>query len=165
MTRAVEENSPGGCLHDLSKVHDGHPVTHVLDHSQVVSDEEIREPAMFLQVLKQVDDLSLDRHVERRDWFVGNQKLRVHGECAGDADSLPLPTAELVGIPVDRIFPQTNQAQHLENTLALLSSTGEPVDLDSFGNDCPDTHTRVQGSIGILKNDLHPASDTPEMSG
>jgi hypothetical protein len=164
MTRAVEQSSPGGGLHDLSEVHDCHPVAHVLDHAQVMSDEEIREPATLLQVLKQVDDLGLDRNVESRDWLVGNQKLRVHGECAGDADSLPLPTAELVRIPVDCILPETNQPQHLENTLTLLCSTGKPVDLDSFGNDCPDTHPRVQRSIRILKNDLHPAPDAPEIS-
>ena len=54
----------------------------------------------LLQVLEQVDDLGLDRDVERRDGLVGHQELGVERQRAGDADALALAAGELVGIAV-----------------------------------------------------------------
>ena len=51
-----------------------------------------------LQVAQQVDDLRLNRHVERRHRLVGDDQPRVDRERAGDADPLPLTTGELVRI-------------------------------------------------------------------
>ena len=46
-----------------------------------------------LQVQQQVDDLGLDRDVERRDRLVGDEQLGLDGERAGDADALALAAA------------------------------------------------------------------------
>src|SRR6516225_1832858 len=54
-------------LDDFAKIHNRHALADVFDHSQVVRDEKIGKPQLFLQVLQQIDDLGLDRHVERRD--------------------------------------------------------------------------------------------------
>ena len=72
----------------------------MLDDAKVVRDEEIGEPELLLQVLQQIDDLRLDRDVERRDRFVADDELGTEGQRAGDADPLPLPAAELVRIAV-----------------------------------------------------------------
>ena len=53
---------------------------------------------LLLQVAQQVDDLRLDRHVERRDRLVGDDELRVDGERARDADALALAARELVRV-------------------------------------------------------------------
>ena len=55
-----------------------------------VRDEEVGQPELLLQVLEQVDDLRLDRHVQRADRLVANDELRLHRQGAGDADALPL---------------------------------------------------------------------------
>jgi len=47
----------------------------VLDHREVVGDEQIRQPHALLEVAQQIDDLRLDRDVERRDRFVGDDEL------------------------------------------------------------------------------------------
>ena len=39
-------------------------VADVFDHGEVVRDEEIGQPQLFLQVLQEVDDLGLDGDVE-----------------------------------------------------------------------------------------------------
>ena len=57
---------------------------------EVVGDEEVGEAELRLQVLEQVDDLALDRHVEGGDGLVADKNLRLHGERAGDADALAL---------------------------------------------------------------------------
>jgi hypothetical protein len=53
-------------------------------------------PSSLLQVLQQVDDLRLDRDVERRDRLVADDELGLDGERAGDADALALAAGELV---------------------------------------------------------------------
>jgi len=40
-------------------VHHGHAVDQVLDHAEVVADEEVGEPELGLQVHQQVQDLRL----------------------------------------------------------------------------------------------------------
>src|SRR3954471_2454921 len=81
-------------LDDLPEVHHRDPVAHPPDDSEIVGDEEVREPELLLQVLEQVEDLRLDRDVERRDGLVAHDQLRIQGECARDADALALPAGE-----------------------------------------------------------------------
>ena len=52
-------------LDDLAEVHDRDPVADVLDDRQVVGDEQVRQAEPLAQVGQQVEDLRLDRHVER----------------------------------------------------------------------------------------------------
>jgi hypothetical protein len=59
----------------------------VSHHREVVRDEEAREPAALLQVLEQVDDVRLDRDVERRDRFVGDDQAGLERDGARDADA------------------------------------------------------------------------------
>ena len=51
----------------------------------------------------QVEDLRLDRDVERRDGLVGDDQLRIERERAGEADALALPARELVRIEAGRL--------------------------------------------------------------
>ena len=60
-------------LDDLAEVHHGDPVGDVADDREVVGDEEIRQAEPLLQLLEQVDDLRLDRDVERRHRLVGRR--------------------------------------------------------------------------------------------
>ena len=57
-------------------------------------------PHSRLQVLQQVDDLRLDRDVQRRDRLVADDEVRVQRERAGDADPLALAAGELVRVAV-----------------------------------------------------------------
>ena len=60
-------------------------------HDQkVMGDEQVRNSQLFLQVLEHVDDLSLDRHIQRRYCLVADNELRLGRKCPGDADSLAL---------------------------------------------------------------------------
>ncbi len=69
-------------------------------HGQVVCDEQVRQVELRLQILEQVDDLGLDRHVERRHRFVADDQLGPQRERAGDPDALALAAGELVRITV-----------------------------------------------------------------
>ncbi len=56
----------------------------VLDDGEVVGDEQHRQAEAVLQVGQQVDDLRLDRDVERRHGLVGDDELGLHRQRPGD---------------------------------------------------------------------------------
>ena len=58
--------------------------------AEIVGDEQVGEFELVAQVLEQIDDLRLDRHVERRDRLVADDEFGAHREGARDADALAL---------------------------------------------------------------------------
>lgn len=52
---------------------------------------------VITQIGKQVNDLRLNRDIQRRDGFVGNNKIRVENQRSGDADTLALAAGKLMG--------------------------------------------------------------------
>ena len=125
------------------------------DRAQIVRDEQIRQVPLALQLLQQIQDLRLDRHVERRDRLVGDDEIRVRGERARDADALLLSAGELVRIAVDEPLAEPDGRHQLANAIALVVPRSEPERLDRLGDDLADSHARIQRRVGILKNHLH----------
>ena len=76
--------------------------SHMSDDRQVVRNEQVGEPKLFLKILEEVDDLGLDVDVQGRHWLVGNEQLRLDRECSRDPDPLPLSARELVRVAVRR---------------------------------------------------------------
>ena len=110
--RVLVESSSVADLDDLAEVHDGDAVGDVPDDRQVVGDEDVGEAELVLQVLEQVDDLRLDRHVEGGDRLVADDELGLERERAGDADALALAAGELVRVAVVvlRVEPDQRRA-------------------------------------------------------
>ena len=88
-----------------------------------------RQPELALEVAQQVEDLRLDRHVERGDRLVRDDHLRLERERARDPDALALPARELVRVAVvvlrveaDRVHDLLDHALAL--ALALRASRG-----------------------------------------
>ena len=61
-------------LDHLAEVHHRDAVADVPHHRQIVGDEQVRQPELVLQVREQVEDLRLDRHVERRHRLVADDQ-------------------------------------------------------------------------------------------
>ena len=78
-------------------MHDGDRVAHAANDGEVVRDEEIGEAELALEVFEQVENLRLDRDVERRYGFVADNELRTEGERTGNPDPLPLPAGNSCG--------------------------------------------------------------------
>src|SRR5690606_26226421 len=109
--RAPEQVVGGGKLDDLADVHDRDAVAYVLDDAEVVGDEQVREVEAPLQVEQQVEYLSLNRNVERRDSLVGDHQTRLEREGAGYNDPLPLAATERVREAVHVLGPEPDQVQ------------------------------------------------------
>ena len=76
-------------------------------------DEHVGQVELVLQVLEQVDDLRLDRDVQRRHRLVGHDQLGPQRERAGDADALALAAGELVRVAVVVLRVQPDQLQQV----------------------------------------------------
>src|SRR5207249_1203620 len=70
--RRVVDLVPVADLDDLAEVHDRDPLREVPYHGQVVRDEQEGQIELALQPTQQIDDLRLDRHVQRGDRLVGD---------------------------------------------------------------------------------------------
>jgi hypothetical protein len=78
-----------------------------------VRDEYHRDPEVLRQVLHELQDLRLDRDVERGRRLVGDDELRVAREPDRDHDALAHAAGELVGILVESALGIGN-ADHLQ---------------------------------------------------
>ena len=96
--RLAEQRRDVGLLDDLAGVHDRHPVAHLGDDAEVVGDEDDRGAGLVAQVAHQVEDLGLDRHVERGRRLVGDEQLGLAGERHRDHHPLRHAARHLVRV-------------------------------------------------------------------
>ena len=100
MLRAAVKFACGPEFDDLAQVHYGHPFRDVANHSQIVTDEKVCEPQLFLQVFQQVDYLGLNRYIECRYRLIADNELRIKRQRTGDSNPLALTARELVWVAV-----------------------------------------------------------------
>ncbi len=62
-------------LYHIPEVHDPDRVGDVLYNREVVGNEEVGQSVLFLQVLQEVDDLSLNRNVQGRYGLIADDEL------------------------------------------------------------------------------------------
>lgn len=142
-------------LNELAVVHDKNAVADVFDHREVVRDEQVRELESLLQVLQQVDYLRLHADVECADGFVAHDELWFHRQCTGDADPLPLATAEFVWVASGMFGRKTDPIQEFGHTIAFRFLVGAQfVNAQGFRDDVADGHTRIERTVRVLKNYL-----------
>ncbi len=77
---------------------DAHSIGHLAHHCEVVTDEQIGEPELFLQPAHQLENLSLDGNVESGGGFVADDEFGLARKRAGNRDALALATGKFVGI-------------------------------------------------------------------
>lgn len=97
----VEKFGGGGFFDEVPQVHDADAVGEVSYDGEIVGDEEIGEPELFLEVAEEIYDLGLDGDVEGGDGFIGDDEFGVGGEGAREADALTLSAGEFVRVAVE----------------------------------------------------------------
>ena len=152
----------GSCFDDFAEVHDGNAVRDVFDDGEIVRDEEVGEFSFFLQVEEEVEDLRLDRDVERGDGFVEDEEFRVECEGAGDADALALAAGEFEGEAVDGVRREADAVEEGADTVAAFCRGADAVDEVGFGDDLADGHALVEGVGGVLEDHLDAGSEGAE---
>ena len=135
MPGSGEQRPLVGELDDLAEVHDRDAVRDVLDHREVVRDEEVGEARAPLEGAEQVQHLGLHRYVEGRDRLVRDDDGRLERERAGDPEPLALPAGELVGVAVEVLEAKPGAREHLRDPVVLLAPRRDAVDLERLGDD------------------------------
>src|SRR4051812_25304718 len=154
-------------FHDLAQVHHGHAVAHVAHDGEIVGDEDDRQPELALKVTQQVQDLRLDRDVEGRDGFVGDDQLGIERKGAGDADALALAARELVreAVVVLGVEPDLlHQLLDLRLQPAARLAVVEAVDAERLADDRADRLARVERRVRVLEDHLHLATERLELA-
>ena len=143
-------------LDHLAEIHDADAVGDVAHNADIVCDEQIGQVLFTLQILQHVDDLRLDRHVQRRDRLVTDDELRLHRQGTRDADALLLAAGKLVRKAVGVLGVQADFIQQLVDPLPPFRlPLKQAMDIQGFADDLADRHARVERRRGILKDDLH----------
>ena len=132
------------------------------DHAQVVRDEHVGQMHLVLELVEQVDDLRLDRDVERGDRLVEHDQLRVDRQRAGDPDPLALAAGELVREAVDVLGVQPDALEQLRVSASIWSSCDAP-DAQRRRQDLGDPLAWVQRGLRVLEDHLHLAPDRLEL--
>ena len=84
-------------LDDAARVTDRDPVGDLRGDAEVVGDDDERAPKLVAQAADQLQDLRLDRDVERRRRLVGDDERRLARDRHRDHHALALAAGELVG--------------------------------------------------------------------
>src|ERR1700675_3327718 len=142
-------------LDDAPEIHDGNALADMLDHRQIMGNKEISEPEFLLQVLQQIDDLGLDRNIQRRHRLIADDQFGLDRERACDADALALTAGEFVRMAADMIRLQADGLEQIHDALfELLPGFRQFVNDQGFADDRADAHARIERRIRILKDDL-----------
>src|SRR5439155_23277839 len=153
-------------LDDATEIHHRNALADVFDHREIMGDKEISQPEFLLQILQQIDDLGLDRHVQRRHRLIADDQLGLDGERARDADALALAAGELIRIASHVVRAQADGLQQLDDALfELPPGLGQSVNDQGFADDRADIHARIERGIRVLKDDLDVAAQQAEFAG
>ena len=90
MARVAEHLLRRVVLLHLAVLHDVDVFGEFPDDRQIVGDQDHRHPVAGLQILDQIQDLRLHRHVERGRRLVGDEHVGAVGERHRDHHALPL---------------------------------------------------------------------------
>ncbi len=87
----VWQKSACGCFfNDFPEIHNRNPVGDGFHHSKVVTDEEIGETKLFLQLIQKQKNLRLNRDIQRANRFVEHDDFRFSRQRARNGDTLGL---------------------------------------------------------------------------
>ena len=114
-----------------------------------MGDVEVGDVELLLQTKQQLQDALGDDLIKCRSNFVADDKLRLHGERAGDADALLLPAGQLTRQAVDEALVEFDQLQQLDDP-PLAGLAGEAaMELQRPAQDVAHAPARIEGRIGL----------------
>jgi len=120
--------------------------------AEVMADEQVGDPGRLLQVLEQGQDSGLCRDIERARGLIADDHRWVQCERPGDGHALPLSPRELPRVPARGV---SGQAYGVEQVPDPGTAALDPGSRKWLNQDVPDGHSRVQGGVRVLEDDLN----------
>src|SRR5258706_15796701 len=141
-------------LGEVARVHDDDAIGDARHNTEVMCDEHDSGVEVASQTGDELENLRLDRHVERGGWLVGDQQLWIARERDGDHDALAHAAAELVGIRAQAASSVWNADGFHELTCppAGFRLREAKMDLQGLDDLLLDTQHWIQARNRILKD-------------
>src|SRR5690606_17583040 len=131
----------------------------------VVTDEQVSQAKLVLQVAHQVEDLRLHGNVEGRGRLVAGEELRLRRQSSRDADALALPAGELVRILARVRGVEADEAQQLARAMLDLGLVlRKPEGTNGIGDDASHAPARVEAGVRVLEDHLDAPAQRPEIA-
>ena len=111
-------------------------------------------PSSVWQILQEIQDLGLNRDVERRHRLVADDELRLSAERARDPDPLPLPAGEGVRVAPEVLDVQPDHPHQGLDALLDLLARSALVDPQELPDDLAHRHAWVQRRERVLEDHL-----------
>ena len=143
-------------LHDLPLVHHRHPVADLIDHRQVMGDEQVGQAELGLQVHQQLEDLGLHGHVQSGHRLVQHNEAAAPDEGGGDGHPLALTAGELGGAAGIVLLPQAHLLQHVNGLGLPLLLVLHPQHPQGLLQKPAHRLGGVEGAVGVLEHHLRP---------
>ena len=166
MARRDEDIRRGRLFDDLAEIHHRDLVAELLDHAEVVGDENIGQAALALQALEQIENLRLDRNIKRGYRLVADDQVGLRRERARDARAAARwPPENWCGTgrpPAAEARPAAAAAHALVDDLAWSRSE----EIERLATCSPARRARIERGERILKHDLQmPAHFAQRLAG
>src|SRR6516162_5232779 len=140
---------------DLAPIHYEHFLTYVFHYRKIVGDEKVRNTHLLLQVLKQIDNLSLHAHVKSAHRFVANDQHRFDGQGARNPDPLTLSSAEFMRKPMTQFGLKAHFSEQIRRPVFPLRPVEHrKMHSERFADDLKNVPSRIKRTKRILKDHL-----------
>jgi hypothetical protein len=122
---------------------------------QVVADEQEGQPEVALQLFQQVQDVGLDRDIERGHAFVGHHEFRPDTSARAIEMRCRWPPGEGMREAAQMFEVEPALGGDLAHPLVgFLAALRQAHHLQRLGDDVAHGHARAERGIGVLKDQL-----------
>ena len=130
-------------------------------HAHVVGDQHQRHAALALQRYQQLENLLLDRDVQRGGRLVGDQQQRIAGDRHGDHHPLVHAAGELVRERAEPRLGRRNAdlAQQIDDLPAHRAAVHGVMRAQAFGDLPADRIARIERGGRLLEHHRHVLAD------
>ena len=155
MLRIGKDFGRGTGFHDLAVLHHTDPVSNAPHDAQVMGDEQQTHVFRPLQLAQKLEDLRLDRHVERGGRLVRDQNVGPVGQRHGDHHALALPAGKLVRPGAQPAFgvADADLGQQFDDPLPRGIARQPLVQGEALGKLALDGVERVQRGHRLLEDE------------
>ena len=133
-------------------IHDGHVVTDLRHDAEIVGDHDHGGLVFLLQILHQLQDLCLDRHVQSGGRFVRDEERGLARKGNGNNHPLLHAAGELVRIFSRTVPVDAHGLQHVARCLPGFLLGTAPVQQNHLADLVANRLDRIQGCHRVLEN-------------
>src|SRR5579862_18137 len=142
--RAHEYLFGGADFDEAAGLHHGDPICKLSQNGHAVRNDDRGQTKIALKLREQLEDLSANRNIQRRNGLIANDYVRTHYEGTGDIDPLALSTGKFVRKTFENIRLQADRSDDFVKPCPTVGGTQlRLVNVERLGHDVANSHPRI----------------------